>query len=201
MSGTSEDIEQQAVIDPTAKNRTLPTMPLNDGSSGKNTTANLIEFMKNISQFDPCFRVHDEKNRELTLVYYDKIHNGCKVIFSLKRAVITIKRFLHGDVLENVDHTFDSTGFQWHVRSFFTDAELEKQKRFNDLQVEQKRLMAEQQKLKKQEEERLNEELTKAHVSKPQTCGGVDKCKICKHNKVHESLAYFHKSNFVFIGT
>ena len=82
-----------------------------------------------------------------------------------------------------------------------TRAELEKQKRFDDLQVEQQRLMAEQQKLKKQEEERLNEELTKAHVSKPQTCGGVDKCKFCKNNKVHESLAYFHKSNFKFIGT
>jgi hypothetical protein len=115
--------------------------------------------------------------------------------------VITIKRFLHGDVLENVDHTFDSSGFQRYVTPFLTHAELEKQKRFDNLQVEQKRLMAEQQKLQKQEEERRDKELLNAHISKPQTCGGVDKCKHCEHNKAMENLTGLWKSNFTFTGT
>ena len=108
---------------------------------------------------------------------------------------------LHGDVLENVDHTFDSSGFQRYVTPFLTHAELEKQKRFDNLQVEQKRLMAEQQKLQKQEEERRDKELLNAHISKPQTCGGVDKCKHCKHNKAMENLTGLWKSNFTFYGT
>lgn len=201
ISGTSEDIEQQAVIDPRAKNRTLPTMPLNDGSSDKNITDNLGEFMRILCESKPCSREYNENTRELILVYYNETHIGCKVIMKLKRAVITIRVFLHCDVLENVDHTFYSRGFLKYVTPFLTRAELEKQKRFDDLQVEQQRLMAEQQKLQKQEKERQDEALKKAHMSRPQTCGGVDKCKICKHNKVHESLAYFHKSNIVFIGT
>lgn len=204
MSGTFEEIKHKALdadINPTATNMTLPTMPLNDGSSDIFTIPNLMEFMKTLSQFESCSREYDGNTKELALVYYDKIHNGCKVIISLKRAVITIKHFLHGYVKKNVDHTFDSIGFQKYVTPFLTHAELEKQKRFDDLQVQQKKLMAEQLKLKKQEEERLDQELTNAHVSKPQTCGGVDICKICKQNQAMISLANFHTPRFVCRGT
>lgn len=203
MSGTS--IEQtvcDAVIDPTASNITLPTMPLNGCVRGKNTTINLEEFMRNILHFVPCCRVYNEETRELKLVYYNQTYLGCQVIMKLKRAVITIERFLHGDVLENVDHTFDSSGFQRYVTPFLTHAELEKQKRFDNLQVEQKKLMAEQQKLQKQEEERQKKDLLEAHVSKPQTCGGVDKkCTYCIHNQANKILTGLWKSNFTPSGT
>lgn len=202
MSETLKNNEEQAVIDPTTGNMTLPIMPLNGCVRGKNNIDNLIEFMRTLSQFNPCSRVYNEENRELKLVYYNQTYLGCQVIMKLKRAEITIKCFLHGDVRENVDHTFDSIGFQRYVMSFLTHVELEKQKRFDDLQVQQKKLMAEQQKLKKQEEERQKKGLLEAHISKPQICGGVDKkCTYCIINKEHDNLAYFHKSNFTFIGT
>lgn len=203
MSETStEQTVFDADIDPTASNITLPTMPLNGCVRGKNTTTNLEEFMRKILQFVPCCRVYNEKTSELKLVYYNQTYLGCQVIMKLKRAEITIKCVLHGDVLENVDHTFDSIGFKTYVMSFLTHAEREKQKRFDDLQVEQKKLMAEQQKLQKQEEERQKKVLLEAHISKPQICGGVDKkCTYCIINKEHDNLAYFHKSNFTFIGT
>ena len=204
MSSTSEDIKQNdldVVIDPTATNDTLPTIPSCDSGRGYNSIESLKEFVGILSVFNPCFRKYNERTRKLELIYYDRSHNGCKVTIDLKSSTITIKLFLHGDTLKETEHTFHSSGFRKYVTPFLTRAELEKQKRFDDLQVEQQRLMAEQQKLQKQEKERQDEALKKAHMSRPQTCGGVDKCKICKHNKVHESLAYFHKSNIVFIGT
>ena len=96
---------------------------------------------------------------------------------------------------------FDSSGFQKYVTPFLTRAELEKQKRFDDLQVEQKKLMAEQQKLQKQEDALREKVLLEAHVSKPQTCGGVDKCKHCIHNKAHENLVGYWKGNSNVRGT
>ena len=195
MSGTPEDIDE------TATNSMLPTMPLHGCVSGYNSIENLKEFVGILSVFNPCFRKYDKRIRELIMIYYDKNHTGCKVIMKLKRAVITIKLFLHGDVLENVDHTFDSSGFQECVIPFLTPAELEKQKRFDNLQVEQKRLMAEQQKIREQEEKHQDEALKKAHMTVPKTCGGVDNCNFCKNNKAHILLGMGWKSNFEFSGT
>lgn len=185
-------------IDKTATNSMLPTMSFNGCGSSKNTTDNLGKFMRILCESKPCSRKYNKHTEELTMIYYDENHTGCKVIMKLKIAVITIIVFLHCDVLENVDHTFYSSGFLTYVTPFLTRAELEKQKRFDDLQVEQQRLMAEQQKLQKQEEERQDEALKKAHMSRPQTCGGVDKCKYCKHNEAHLRLNSFHIPKIVF---
>jgi hypothetical protein len=204
MSSTSKDIKQNGldvVIDPTATNDTLPTMPSCDSGRGYNSIENLKEFVIILSVFNPCFRNYYDRTRKLELIYYDRFHNGCKVTIDLKSSTITIKVFIHDKTLEEAKHTFHSSGFQECVIPFLTPAELEQQKRFDDFQVEEQRLMAEQQKLRKQEDERQDEALKKAHMSVPKTCGGVDNCKFCKHNKAHVLLGMGWKSNFTFTGT
>ena len=205
MSSTSEYIKQNGldvVIDPTATNDTLPTMPsTGDGGSGNSTDLVLGEFVKILFQSNKCFREYCEKTKRLTLVFYNKTHTGCKVIIYLKSSTITIKLFLHGDTLKETEHTFHSSGFQKYVTPFLTPAELEQQKKFDDFQVEQQRLMAEQQKLQKQEEKSRKEALEKAHISKPQTCGGVDKCTICKFNEQHRSVCMWTSRFPIITGT
>ena len=204
MSSTSEDIKQNdldVVIDPTATNNTLPTMPSCDSGRGYNSIENLKEFVGILSVFNPCFRKYNERTRKLELIYYDRSHNGCKVTIDLKSSTITIKLFLHGDTLKETEHTFHSSGFRKYVTPFLTPAELEQQKKFDDFQVEEQRLMAEQRKIREQEEKSRKEALEKAHMTIPKTCGGVNTCTICKFNKAHVLLGMGWKSNFTFTGT
>lgn len=186
MSGTSGDIEQTASngnIDQTAINITLPTMTLNGCGSGNNTNDNLEKFMISICALNPCFRNYCERTKQLRLVYYDKKHTGCRVTINLIKYIITIRVFIHCDTLEVADHTFYSSGFRKYVMPFLTPTELEKQKRFDELELEQQRLIAEQQKLRELQEKTRNEALKNAHKSSPKTCGGVRKCKHCEHEE------------------
>jgi hypothetical protein len=118
----------------------------------------------------------------------------------LTECIITITVFQHLDILKNTNYTFNSTGFQEYVMPFLTPAEVEKQKRFDD-QVEEQRLMAEQQKIREQEEKSRKEALEKAHDSIPQTCGGVDICEFCKSKKAQRSVPMWKSSFFVINGT
>lgn len=186
MASTSEDIKQNdldVVIDPTATNDMLPTMPsTGDGGSGNSTDLVLGEFVNILFQSKECFREYCEKTKRLTLVFYNKTHTGCKVIIYLTVSIITIIDFIHLNILKNTNYTFDSSGFRKYVTPFLTPAELEQQKKF-DVQVEQQRLMAEQQKLQKQEEKSRKEALEKAYMTIPKTCGGFNTCTICKFNE------------------
>ena len=189
-------------IDPSATNDTLPIMPsIGSGGSGKSTILDLKEFMKILPQSNACSREYCEKTKQLTLVFYNKTYTGCKVIIYLTVSIITIIDFEHLNILKNTNYTFDSSGFRKYVTPFLTQAELEKQKRFDEFQVEEKRLMAEQRELEKQEKKSRKEALKKAHLTVPKTCGGVDECELCKTNKAHTILAWGWKSNFEFIGT
>ena len=205
MSSTSEYIKQNGldvVIDPTATNDTLPTMPsTGDGGSGNSTDLVLGEFVKILFQSNACFREYCEKTKRLTLVFYNKTHTGCKVIIYLTVSIITIIDFIHLNILKNTNYTFDSSGFRKYVTPFLTPAELEQQKKFDDFQVEQQRLMAEQRKIREQEEKSRKEALEKAHISKPQTCGGVDKCTICKFNEQHRSVCMWTSRFPIITGT
>ena len=74
MSSTSEYIKQNGldvVIDPTATNDTLPTIPSCDSGRGYNSIENLKEFMRILCEFNPCFRKYNERTRKLELIYYD----------------------------------------------------------------------------------------------------------------------------------
>jgi hypothetical protein len=175
MSRTSED------IDPTATNDKLPIMPSDGrGSSDNNTDRDLKEFVKILLGFNVCSRNYCERTKQLRLVYYDKKHTGCRVTINLIRYIITIRVFIHCDTLEVADHTFYSSGFRKYVMPFLTPTELEKQKRFDELELEQQRLIAEQQKLRELQEKTRNEALKNAHQLKPRQCGGVRKCKQCE---------------------
>ena len=167
-------------------------MPLNGCGHGRgnNNIENLKKFMKTICDFNPCYRKYDVQTQKLVLVYYDNIHNGCKVTIDLKSSTITIKVFIHSDTSEVAEHTFHSSGFKECVIPFLTPAELEQQKRFDELELEQQRLMAEQRELEKQEKKSRKEALKKAHLTVPKTCGGVDECELCKTNKAHTLLAW-----------
>jgi hypothetical protein len=181
MSSTSED------INPTAITNTLPIMPsIGSGESGKST--NLEEFMKILLQSNACSREYCEMTKTLTLVFYKKTHTGCKVIIYLTGPRITITVFQHLNILENDNYTFNPTDFRKYVMPFLTPAELEQQKRFDDFQVKEQRLMAEQRKSREQEEKSRKEALEKAHTAKPKTCGGVNTCTICKYNEQHLSV-------------
>ena len=204
MSSTSEDIKQNdldVVIDPTATNNTLPTMPSCDSGRGYNSIENLKEFVGILSVFNPCFRKYNERTRKLELIYYDRSHNGCKVTIDLKSSTITIKFFLHGDTLKETEHTFHSSGFQKYVTPFLTPAELEQQKKFDDFQVEEQRLMAEQRKIREQEEKSRKEALEKAHMTIPKTCGGVNTCTICKFNEQHRNVCMWTSRFPIISGT
>jgi hypothetical protein len=158
MSRTSED------IDPTATNDKLPIMPSDGrGSSDNNTDRDLKEFVKILLGFNVCSRNYCERTKQLRLVYYDKKHTGCRVTINLIRYIITIRVFIHCDTLEVADHTFYSSGFRKYVMPFLTPTELEKQKRFDELELEQQRLIAEQQKLRELQEKTRNEALKNAH--------------------------------------
>ena len=205
MSITFKNIEQNRVdyvIDSRATNDMLPTIPsTGDGGSGNSTDLVLGEFVNILFQSKECFREYCEKTKRLTLVFYNKTHTGCKVIIYLTVSIITIIDFIHLNILKNTNYTFDSSGFRKYVTPFLTPAELEQQKKFDDFQVEQQRLMAEQQKIREQEEKSRKEALEKAHISKPQTCGGVDKCTICKFNEQHRSVCMWTSRFPIITGT
>jgi hypothetical protein len=195
MSRTSEDIY------PTAITAALPIMPSNGrGGNGNSTNHDLEEFVKILVQSNACSRKYCEKTKILTLFFYDKTHTGCQVIIYLTRCRITIIDFLHLNILKNDDYTFNPTGFKQYVMPFLTPAEVEKQKRFDELELEQKRLMAEQQKIREQEKKVQDDALIKAHLSR--TCGGSNTCTICQHNKKNQSLNSMWTSRFPqFTGT
>ena len=191
MSRTSDD------IDPTATNDKLPIMP-SDGRGRSDTESDLEEFMKILLGFNVCSRNYCERTKKLTLVFYDKTHTGCQVIIYLPGCRITIIVFQHLIILKNADYTFNPTGFNQYVMPFLTPDEAEKQKKFDNFQSEQKRLMAEQQKIREQEKKLQDDARIKAHLSG--TCGGSDTCNRCKHNEVNQSLSMY-TYNFKFTGT
>jgi len=171
-----------------------------DSGSGKNSIENLKEFVGILHVFKPCCRKYNERKRNLELIYYDKIHNGCKVTIDLKSSMITIKVFIHSDTLKVAEHTFNPTDFRKYVTPFFTPAEVEKQKRFDD-QVEEQRLMAEQREFEKQEKKSRMEALEKAHRTEPKTCGGDDICEFCKSKKAQRSVCMWKRSSPPITGT
>lgn len=178
MSHTSEDINPTAITD------ALPTMPSNDcEGSGNSTNSVLNVFVKILLQSKACSREYCEMKNRLTLFFYDKTHTGCKVIIYLTGYRITITVFQHLNILKNDDYTFNSTGFKQYVMPFLTPAEVEKQKRFDEFQHQQEILMAKQRELQRQEKERQDEALEKAHQLKPRQCGGVANCKHCKNEE------------------
>jgi hypothetical protein len=100
----------------------------------------------------------------------------------------------------NADYIFNRTGFDQYVMSFLTPDEVEKQKRFDEFQSEQKRLMAKQQKIREQEKKLQDDARIKAHLSG--TCGRSNTCTICQHNEINQSLNSMWKSRFdPFTGT
>lgn len=204
MSSNSEYIKQKpfdVVINPTATNEALPTMPsTGHGGSGNSTDLDLMKFVIILFQSNACFREYCEKTKQLTLVFYNKTYTGCKVIIYLTECIITITVFQHLNILENDNYSFNPTGFQKYVMPFLTPAEVEKQKRFDD-QVEEKRLMAEQREFEKQEKKSRKEALEKAHNTEPKKCGGDDICEFCKSKKAQRSVPMWKSSSFAITGT
>jgi len=194
MSHTSEDINPTAITD------AIPTMPSNGrGGNGNNTNGDLEEFVKILVKSNACSREYCKKTKRLTLFFYDKTHTGCKVIIYLIGHRITITVFQHLNILKNADYTFNPTGFKQYVMPFLTPAEVEKQKRFDELELEQQRLMAKQQELQRQEKKLQDDARIKAHLSG--TCGDSNTCTICQHNEKNQSLCTWNSRFHQFTGT
>jgi len=141
--------------------------------------------MKILSSSNPCSREYCESKKKLTLFFYDKTHTGCQVIIYLARHIITITVFQHLNILKNADYTFNRSGFEQYVMPFLNPAEVEKQKSFDDFQHQQEILMANQREFEKQEKQKREDALEKAHNSNPQMCD-PNTCVHCSIDRLYE---------------
>jgi hypothetical protein len=87
--------------------------------------------------------------------------------------------------LKNDDYTFNRFGFEQYVMPFLNPAEVEKQKSFDDFQHQQEILMANQREFEKQEKQKREDALEKAHNSNPQMCD-PNTCVHCSIDRLYE---------------